>query len=78
MQVDKLTILNIKVEKIKDQAKLHNIRKESSLLAASIQRAMGQKWLENSLFQELLSVNRKLWEVEDEVRRCEASESLKL
>ena len=78
MQVDKLTILNIKLEKIKDQAKLHNIRKESSLLAASIERAMGKQWLENSPFQELLSVNRKLWEVEDEVRRCEASEYLKL
>ena len=78
MQVDKLTILNIKVEKIKDQAKLHNIRKESSLLAASIERAMGDTWLENALFQELLSVNTKLWEVEDEVRRCEASEYLNL
>jgi hypothetical protein len=78
MQVDKLTILNIKLEKIKDQAKLHNIRKESSLLAASIERAMGNTWRENALFQELLSVNRKLWEVEDEVRRCEASEYLNL
>jgi hypothetical protein len=76
--VDKLTILNIKLEKIKDQAKLHNIRKESSLLAASIERAMGNTWLENALFQELLLVNRKLWEVEDEVRRCEASEYLNL
>ena len=78
MQVDKLTILNIKLEKIKDQAKLHNIRKESSLLAASIERAMGNTWLENALFQEILSVNRKLWEVEDEVRRCETSEYLNL
>jgi hypothetical protein len=71
--VDKLTILSIKKDKIKDPNKLQNIRKESSLLAASIERAMGRAWLEHELVHQLTEVNRRLWEVEDDVRRCEAN-----
>ena len=71
--VDKLTILNIKKDKIKDPTKLGNIHKEARLLSAAIQRAMGQQWLEHALFDQLTSINRQLWEVEDDVRRCEAN-----
>mmetsp|Transcript_31711 Transcript_31711/g.46373 ORF Transcript_31711/g.46373 Transcript_31711/m.46373 type:complete len:139 (-) Transcript_31711:22-438(-) len=70
--VDKLTILSIKNEKIKDTSKLYNIRKESRILSTAVERAMGAEWLNSTLFHELISVNRQLWNVEDDVRRCEA------
>ena len=34
---------------------------------------MGGEWLEHKLFDQLTSINRQLWEVEDDVRRCEAN-----
>jgi len=48
-------------------------KQESQILSASVERAMGAQWLNGTLFHELISVNRQLWDVEDEVRRCEAN-----
>jgi len=33
---------------------------------------MGAEWLNSTLFHELISVNRQLWNVEDDVRRCDS------
>ena len=71
--LDKLTILNIKRVKIKDPTKLFNIHKEARLLSSAIQRAMGPEWLEHELVKQLTTVNWQLWEVEDDVRKCEAN-----
>jgi hypothetical protein len=66
--VDKLSILQIKLNKIQDNEKLKNIRKEYSLLekAASliIQR-------DDPLYRQLLDINQKLWEIEDRIRELE-------
>ena len=70
--VDKVTILKIKLEKIKAPDKLNNIRKEYRHLIMKM-GALGME--ESSLeFQDLLAVNRSLWEIEDKIRLKEAQQ----
>jgi hypothetical protein len=69
--MDKITILEIKSERIKDPSQLENIMHELEALRAvrlrDIERAMLDK-----LSAELKRVNAKLWDVEDAIRDCEA------
>jgi hypothetical protein len=69
--MDKITILEIKSERIKNPSQLENILRELEALRAvrlrDIQRAMLDK-----LSAELKRVNAKLWDVEDAIRDCEA------
>jgi hypothetical protein len=66
--LDKLTILEIKSERITNPAKLANIERELKLL--------NQSWMQSKLsdcdiepvIQELKRVNEKLWSIEDEIR----------
>ena len=67
--IDKLTILSIKMENIKEEDKLKNIRKEYSHLKEAAE-TMGINE-ESELYQKLLSVNKKLWDIEDKIRDCE-------
>lgn len=66
--IDRLTILEIKLQKITDQQKLKNIRNEYENLSKS-----GENKLDKSdpLYQKLREVNEKLWEVEDRIRDYE-------
>jgi len=66
--VDKLTILEIKLEMIKDEQKLVNIRKEYALLKKAASEIMEK---EDSLYRQLLKVNKSLWIVEDRIRMLE-------
>jgi hypothetical protein len=66
--VDKLTILEIKLEMIKDEQKLVNIRKEYALLKKAASEIMEK---EDSLYRQLLEVNKSLWIVEDRIRILE-------
>jgi hypothetical protein len=66
--VDKLTILEIKLEMIKDEQKLVNIRKEYAVLNKAASKIMKQ---EDSLYRQLLKVNKSLWIVEDRIRILE-------
>jgi len=65
--LDKQTILCIKKEKITDESKLENIQKELSMLNDVINEI--DYYIADYI--KLLIVNRKLWEVEDEIRLCE-------
>lgn len=66
--VDKLTILEIKLEMIKDEQKLVNIRKEYALLKKAASEIMEK---EDSLYRQLLKVNKSLWLIEDRIRMLE-------
>lgn len=71
--LDRLTILKIKLEQIKDEKKLINIAREFQNLEESIVNYAGREVISNgySLFSELIKVNRELWEVEDKLRLLE-------
>jgi len=68
--VDKYTILLIKAEKIKDEAKLANVKKELETLTPML----SQIPYENTDFRRLFDVNSSLWYVEDEIRKCDRAE----
>lgn len=66
--VDKLTIIEIKLERIKDEAKLANVRKEYEVLDEAVAKIISK---EDPLYKELLDINTQLWEIEDDIRECE-------
>ena len=65
--VDKWTILSIKAINIIDRDKLINIFKERAYL----NNVIDPEILHDSLVDDLLKVNKKLWDVEDDLRICE-------
>lgn len=69
--LDKLTILEIKSERIADPAKLANVRTELATLAASRKLAIPDSPELAELCGRLKAVNQTLWDVEDEIRLCE-------
>ena len=64
--VDKITILEIKSEKIKNQDALLNVQKE--LLALTCVHC---PTVDAEIIRELKTINEKIWEIEDGVRECE-------
>jgi hypothetical protein len=69
--IDKITILEIKAERISDEGKLGNIRGELGLLAAvAVREGLGDSRLED-LKARLKATNAELWRVEDDIRGCE-------
>ena len=69
--LDKITILEIKREKIKDSEKLKDINKElSSLTKTSDEKIPDKKRIEN-LVSNLKKINLKLWDIEENKRRAE-------
>jgi hypothetical protein len=73
--LDKLTILEIKAARIADAAKLRHVREELRLLAAARDACLPASAELARLAAELRQVNEQLWDVEDELRRCEANRS---
>jgi predicted fused transcriptional regulator/phosphomethylpyrimidine kinase len=69
--IDKITILEIKCENIKSEAKLKNIRYELEVLAKvrDDNLAVSDQYL--SHYKALKSVNAELWVIEDDIRICE-------
>jgi len=69
--LDKLSILEIKLYKITDTAKLANIRSEYELL-----KPFGDQLipLVGDLYNDLISTNRMLWEIEDTIRNFERNQ----
>jgi hypothetical protein len=65
--LDKLTILRIKQERIKDEDKLKNVEREILELTPLYQKILEKKDV-TSLFEELMSVNLKIWDIEDGIR----------
>lgn len=66
--VDKLSILQIKTGMITDEEKLSNITKEYDYLYDVV---FNQMRIEQSDFFDLVSVNQRLWKIEDEIRNKE-------
>jgi len=65
--VDKLTILQIKKENITDPNKLDNIIKEYEYLLSVVENDLGIS-TSSTEYLELLSVNKDLWVIEDDIR----------
>jgi hypothetical protein len=66
--IDKLTIIQIKLERIKDGAKQANLRKEYDEL---IQVSASIISTEDALYKSLYDVNCELWDIEDHIRDLE-------
>lgn len=69
--VDKVTILVIKETNIDDAEKVKHVKNELSVLRKSWKEAGFTPMEELENWQPLLDVNKKLWDVEDDIRECE-------
>ena len=69
--LDKISILEIKKEKIKDQHKLKFINEELELLTEQFKKNIKSDNKLDKLFQSLKEINNKLWNIENEKRLCE-------
>ena len=69
--IDKITILEIKSERIRDPKKAANIRNELDLLTQARARIQIAEDLTGPLKLELKRINAMLWDIEDRIRDCE-------
>jgi len=69
--LDKISILEIKQEKIKDPEKLKFISNEHSILKEQLDKNVKTDEKLEDLFQSLKTINAKLWVIEDDKRQCE-------
>ena len=69
--LDKISILEIKQEKIKDPDKLRFINDEHLILKDQLDQNVSSDDKLNDLFHSLKEINAKLWVIEDEKRLCE-------
>ena len=69
--LDKISILEIKKEKITDPEKLKFISNEHSILKDQLEKNVKSDDKLNKLFEELKEINAKLWVIEDDKRDCE-------
>lgn len=66
--IDKLTIVQIKLERITDDAKLANLRREYDMLKEAAASIISQ---DDPLYTALYEVNCSLWDIEDRIRDLE-------
>ena len=66
--IDKLTILEIKAERIQDPAKLANVRHELQLLQDTWRKSAHDTMAIQSHWDELRRINAELWDIEDRIR----------
>ena len=69
--LDKISILEIKKDKIKDPEKLEYIRDELSLLREEFKNNIKSDSKIHKLYQSLKIINARLWTIEDDKRKCE-------
>ena len=69
--LDKISILEIKLDKIKDSENLKFISNEHSILKKQLDNNVKSDEKLLKFFQSLKEINEKLWVIEDEKRRCE-------
>lgn len=72
---DKITILEIKRERIEDATKLENINKELDSLNSLLERLPFSREDVAREVGELKAINEKLWEIEDDIREKESKKS---
>jgi hypothetical protein len=70
--IDKITILRIKRERIADPAKRLNVVHELGVLQAASEQHLAPSAELTRLTSELQAINETLWQVEDDIRACEA------
>ena len=69
--LDKISILEIKKERIKDKKDLNFINDEYTILKEELDQNIKSDKKLQKLFQSLKEINSKLWDIEDEKRLCE-------
>ena len=69
--LDKISILEIKKEKIKDSQKLNFINDEYNVLKEQFNKNVRSDEKLEKLFKSLKEINAKLWVIEDDKRMCE-------
>ena len=69
--LDKISILEIKKDKIKDNAKLNFINDEYNALKDQMNKNVKSDEKLDKLFHSLKEINSKLWVIEDDKRKCE-------
>ena len=74
--LDKISILEIKQDKIKDPGKLSFINNEHSILKNQLEKNVKSDEKLEKLFQDLKDINAKLWVIEDDKRDCEKNKDL--
>ena len=65
---DKLTIIEIKLKHIKDEAKLKNLRNEYAVLDEAVSKIIKK---DHEFYIALLDINQELWNIEDDIRDLE-------
>ncbi len=68
--VDKISILIIKQQNITDETKLDHVKKEYDFLQKTLMNYVQQEEIKNYL-ENLININSKLWNIEDDIRECE-------
>ena len=71
--IDKITILMIKSERIGDPGQLANVRFELDVLTSTKEGSITSSAKLKDLTAKLKEVNEVLWEIEDDIRNCEAT-----
>ena len=73
--LDKISILEIKIEKVKDKNSLEEIKKEYKILKEIQTSSINIMGKIKDLFQSVKNVNIKLWNIEDKLRVCEKNKN---
>jgi len=73
--IDKITILEIKLQNIKDEAKLANVRREYEILMETFHANIEETEELRSLIDALRAANQKIWDIEDEIRNLERAKN---
>ena len=69
--VDKLTILEIKLEMISEKSKINEVITEHKYLSSIFNKIKTEEEAVLSYYEELLAINKKLWNIEDSIRSLE-------
>jgi hypothetical protein len=73
--IDKITILEIKTERMTDPAKIANVRRELVALEGAWRESSASATDIDGLRAQLKAVNERLWEIEDDIRDKEHAQS---
>jgi uncharacterized protein DUF6165 len=76
--IDRLTILEIKFDRIHDAQKRRNVETEHAVVRAACEAHVPASETLGSLVDELREVNLRLWTIEDDIRSCETRQEFGL
>ena len=75
--LDKISILEIKLNKIKDHVLLNEVKKEYEILNETKNKNISFSEKIDILYKNLKETNKKLWEIENKIRLCEKNSDFK-